>query len=411
MTNLWEEASRDHDAEFDTMQRSAARVAVAQWWPFLAAASSEREFGHRLALVKRDLLAAMEEAQVTSVRFQEETLEALAADHRLLLEASWQDVKDVLQGKPREPKVTPTESPGPEAFSGETATDIEEIKADMARRKEASGDWTESEWADDGETKIVTVPGREGYLVIDVHRNPDWVEGDFWSSPEGEWNWEIKAAYPLSEYPEPYSMGAAKTKEEAKAAAEAKVPAAITSYSSRKQASGAASASSDSGWTGMDAIDEAGLHAGKEHCSEGNPACNWGWRDSEGDTKEYACSVHGTVTTKSHAREAALPSDCHVCGGLATTRIEHIAPGGVRLDRVLVCDEHLDSDLTRDWKAYRVGPVGAVWASSKGWPEMPHEAEGGWRFSEEDINNLLGESLPERKKAPKAPAAPEKTDA
>lgn len=86
MTNLWDEASRDHEEEFDTLQRSAAKVAVAQWWPVLAAAGSEREFGHRLAVVKDDIVQAMASAGVTA-RFQEETLTGLLEDYRVLTTA------------------------------------------------------------------------------------------------------------------------------------------------------------------------------------------------------------------------------------------------------------------------------------------------------------------------------------
>lgn len=50
MTDLWVEASRDVEAELFAQRMAYSKVAVASLWPFLASASSEGEFAHRLAL-------------------------------------------------------------------------------------------------------------------------------------------------------------------------------------------------------------------------------------------------------------------------------------------------------------------------------------------------------------------------
>jgi len=366
MTNLWDEAYRDHAEEFDTQQRTAAKVAVAKWWPFLAEAGSEREFGHRLALVKKDLVAAMDEAQVTSARFHEETLASLAEDFRLL----------------------------------------------ASERKTAA----------------------------------------------------------------------------------------------------------ESGWTGMDAIDEAGLNAGPERCSQGNPACNWGWADKDGQ-QVYRCSTHGTEQVKSHTTEGsrktasdgfdlaqqlvdqvnALPNPTYHWGidrGRAYARVWHAydtsghnksvycfvdrdgivwypagwkgptknhprgnlnTPEGMQAmvesagrypyggGLTLSSRQHTAASWafvqgyqdaknprseqtnpfmygTGSWEEYRAGrasfragdpePVEEIEDegfvlnddddpnlifASKGWPEMPKEAKGwGWSFSEDEISDILNESLPDR---------------
>lgn len=50
--DLWMTASQDAEAEQQHERMVRAKVAVAGYWPFLSAALSEREFGHRLALVE-----------------------------------------------------------------------------------------------------------------------------------------------------------------------------------------------------------------------------------------------------------------------------------------------------------------------------------------------------------------------
>lgn len=50
--DLWTLASRDAEAEQQHERMVRAKVAVATFWPFLSAAMSEHEFGHRLALVE-----------------------------------------------------------------------------------------------------------------------------------------------------------------------------------------------------------------------------------------------------------------------------------------------------------------------------------------------------------------------
>lgn len=50
--DLWGVVSRDAEAELHHERMVRAKVAVATFWPFLSAAMSEHEFGHRLALVE-----------------------------------------------------------------------------------------------------------------------------------------------------------------------------------------------------------------------------------------------------------------------------------------------------------------------------------------------------------------------
>lgn len=57
ITDLWTEASRDVEAEQETERMLMAKVATSSLWPFLSAAASEQEFGHRLALCEDRLEA------------------------------------------------------------------------------------------------------------------------------------------------------------------------------------------------------------------------------------------------------------------------------------------------------------------------------------------------------------------
>jgi hypothetical protein len=50
--SVFDEASRDHEAEDLAAREAAARVDAQEVWPFLALASSPEEFGHRLALAE-----------------------------------------------------------------------------------------------------------------------------------------------------------------------------------------------------------------------------------------------------------------------------------------------------------------------------------------------------------------------
>jgi ribosomal protein L32 len=55
---MWNDATSDLDAEQHRREYVAAKVAVANLWPFLAVASSEDEFGNRLSLVAAQIEAA-----------------------------------------------------------------------------------------------------------------------------------------------------------------------------------------------------------------------------------------------------------------------------------------------------------------------------------------------------------------
>lgn len=57
--DLWEEASRDLEAEHLALRMASAKVAVAGLWPFLALAQSEREFEHRIALANDHIANAV----------------------------------------------------------------------------------------------------------------------------------------------------------------------------------------------------------------------------------------------------------------------------------------------------------------------------------------------------------------
>lgn len=53
--DLWTEAARDHQAEFDSSQFTRARVSVSRVWPFLAAAKDDSEFALRKAVATADI--------------------------------------------------------------------------------------------------------------------------------------------------------------------------------------------------------------------------------------------------------------------------------------------------------------------------------------------------------------------
>ncbi len=57
-TSLWDEASRDLDAEASLRSLTSARVKGAQFWPFLASAEDEGDFANRVGLVEAGLVEA-----------------------------------------------------------------------------------------------------------------------------------------------------------------------------------------------------------------------------------------------------------------------------------------------------------------------------------------------------------------
>lgn len=372
MTNLWDEATRDHDAERDSMLRSAAKITTARWWPFLAEASTERSFGHRLAVVKGDVLAALKEAGVTSARFQEEALEGLAEDFRVLhasrREAFWGG-KD--KGKP---------DPGP-GFDPTTWTlaRLELAMADLPiatwwddAKKSAikaaydakrgltpataaaefvvcpdcngtgavpAGGWEDEDDVDNGLKQCPTCKG-EGEVPArtavrrtanrpgSTQRGARALRGSTVTWADGSRTGTIVELAPLDSPPHPVKgrwgdivteRTRAVSKDHPAKEIEAcwvssegqmvwasvhvptmkviySVETAQQVFSSRKRAS-------DSGWTGMDAIDEGGLFAGQ--CAQGSPNCNWGWAKDGKGREVYRCSVHGTEQAVSHTRESA----------------------------------------------------------------------------------------------------------
>lgn len=90
MTDLWTEASRDHDDEQNSRLQATASVASAQFWPFLAAAQTEREFEHRLGCVQDEFLSALAEVP-EHIRLA--TLEKTREDFKVLA-ASRKDASD-----------------------------------------------------------------------------------------------------------------------------------------------------------------------------------------------------------------------------------------------------------------------------------------------------------------------------
>jgi hypothetical protein len=86
--SVFDEASRDHEAEASLRSLTAAQVEAQALWPFLALARSEEEFGHRLALVN-DRLEAISDRHGVSMddlteqyrtAFKEAVLAPKAAD-------------------------------------------------------------------------------------------------------------------------------------------------------------------------------------------------------------------------------------------------------------------------------------------------------------------------------------------
>lgn len=273
MTNLWAEASRDHDAEVDAQQRMAAKVAVSGYWPLLAQASSEREFDHRLAVVRDKMVEAMRQAQVTSARFHEETLAGVREDFRLLA-STRKDASE--RGASATCPVCYRENVA--LRNGKLVT-----HQDTTREGNPQCDGTGRTASRKQAVKVVHTSPSGQFRVVDMEGSPIAppfkVEQD-WGG--GSWGFnsfapDLEAAKEIADRSEGERWDASRR-------------------ASRKQAS-------EPG-TGWDAIDEAGLHAGPEHCTQGNPACNWGWTDKDGQ-QVYRCSVHGTEQVKSHTTEGS----------------------------------------------------------------------------------------------------------
>ena len=401
MTNLWDEATRDYDAERDSMLRSAAKITTARWWPFLAEASTERSFGHRLAVVKGDVLAALREAGVTSARFQEEALEGLAEDFRVLhasrREAAaaehvvcpdcngigavpaggWEDEDDVDNGL----KQCPT-CKGEGEVPARTAVRRTANRPGSTQRGARALRGSTVTWADGSRTGTIVelapldspphpVKGRWGDVVTERTRavSKDYPAKEIeacWVSSEGQMVW---ASVHVPTMKVLYS-----------------VETAQQVFSSRKQASG-------SGWTGMDAIDEAGLFAGQ--CAQGSPNCNWGWAKDGKGREVYRCSVHGTEQAVSHTRESTRKT-------AASSAFVEGYRDAQEASRTGTHRGNPYRDSTPSWEEYRAGkaafragapepsedPVeeallwsddmdpSLIMAGSKGWPEMPVQAAG-----------------------------------
>lgn len=81
---MWEEAARDIDAEREALQHAQAKVAVADFWPFLVQAGDEREFAHRMALVSDQMDERISRA-TPDPRIRQAVLESVREDFRTVL--------------------------------------------------------------------------------------------------------------------------------------------------------------------------------------------------------------------------------------------------------------------------------------------------------------------------------------
>jgi hypothetical protein len=77
--DLWVLASQDAEQELNDDRLVRAKVAAAGIWPFLSAARTEREFGHRVALIESDL-----EELFPDTGFRDQVTASLRDDYRLL---------------------------------------------------------------------------------------------------------------------------------------------------------------------------------------------------------------------------------------------------------------------------------------------------------------------------------------
>lgn len=89
MTDLWVTASQDTEAELESERMVRAKVATSAIWPFLSAAVTEREFGHRLALCASQMEDLFPEAD-----FRERVAVSLGHDYRMLKNAGSDDLWD-----------------------------------------------------------------------------------------------------------------------------------------------------------------------------------------------------------------------------------------------------------------------------------------------------------------------------
>lgn len=101
MTDLWTEASRDHDDEQNSRLQATASVAAAQFWPFLAAAKTEREFEHRLGYVQDEFLSALAEVpehiRLATLEKTREDFKALASTRKTASVSTLSQLHDQLR--------------------------------------------------------------------------------------------------------------------------------------------------------------------------------------------------------------------------------------------------------------------------------------------------------------------------
>lgn len=85
--DLWVEASHDVAQELDHERLVRAKVATSAIWPFLSAARTEREFGHRVALCEEELEQLFPEQE-----FRDRVTASLRQDFLLVKEADYEVV-------------------------------------------------------------------------------------------------------------------------------------------------------------------------------------------------------------------------------------------------------------------------------------------------------------------------------
>lgn len=81
-------AATDVAAERHAQMTTTAKIAVAQFWPTLADAESEKDLGFRIAYLKDRLVRAMADAGVSDPVVQDEVVASLREDYRLMTAAT-----------------------------------------------------------------------------------------------------------------------------------------------------------------------------------------------------------------------------------------------------------------------------------------------------------------------------------
>jgi hypothetical protein len=116
--DLWTEASRDLDADMQHERAIRAKIASAALWPFVSAAMTEDEFGHRMALCEDDMAELFPDAD-----FRTHVAKAIRQDYLILkgadVEDLWEDFHKTAADEPDEaPAGGSTGAGNPNYFAG-----------------------------------------------------------------------------------------------------------------------------------------------------------------------------------------------------------------------------------------------------------------------------------------------------